>query len=195
MLNLILFGPPGAGKGTHSLQLVEKYELVHISTGDIFRSEISNKTELGMKAKSYMDNGQLVPDEIVLDMLFSVMNRVENAKGFVFDGFPRTIVQAEKFDEMLNARCMPVSLVISLDVNDEELVKRLVKRGLESGRSDDTEEVIRQRLDVYNKQTKPLLDYYHKKNLLRSVHGIGTIDDIFISVCEVVEKNIIHKTE
>lgn len=190
MLNLILFGPPGAGKGTHSLKLVEKFQLAHISTGDIFRSEITNKTELGLKAQSYMDKGQLVPDEIVLDMLFSVMDRYKNAKGFVFDGFPRTIVQAEKFDEMLNARSMPVSLVISLDVNDEELVKRLVKRGIESGRSDDTEEVIRQRLEVYNKQTKPLLDYYHKKNLLRSVHGIGTIDEIFESVCEIIEKNV-----
>ncbi len=190
MLNLILFGPPGAGKGTHSLKLVEKFQLAHISTGDIFRSEISNKTELGMKAKSFIDKGQLVPDEIVLDMLFSVMSRFENAKGFVFDGFPRTIIQSEKFDEMLNAHNMPVSLVISLDVSDEELVRRLVNRGLESGRSDDTEDVIRQRLEVYNKQTKPLLEYYHKKNLLRSVHGIGTIDEIFESVCEIIEKDV-----
>lgn len=188
MLNLILFGPPGAGKGTHSLKLVEKYELAHISTGDIFRSEISNKTPLGTKAKNFMDKGELVPDEIVLDMLFSVMDRFTNAKGFVFDGFPRTIVQAEKFDEMLNARSMPVSLVISLEVSDEELIRRLVKRGLESGRSDDTEEVIRQRLDVYNKQTKPLLDYYTKKKILRTMYGIGSIDDIFQDVCKVIGK-------
>jgi adenylate kinase len=190
MLNLILFGPPGAGKGTHSLKLVEKYELAHISTGDIFRSEICSKTELGMKAKCYIDKGALVPDDLVLNMLFSVMSRFENAKGFVFDGFPRTIVQAQKFNEMLNDRNMTVSLVISLEVNDEELIRRLVKRGLESGRSDDTEEVIRQRLEVYNKQTKPLLDYYHKKKLLRSIQGTGSIEEIFESVCEMIEKNV-----
>jgi adenylate kinase len=188
MLNLILFGPPGAGKGTHSLKLVEKYDLVHISTGDIFRSEVGNKTELGIKAKGYMDKGELVPDEIVLGMLFSVMDKLKGAKGFVFDGFPRTIMQAEKFDEMLASRSMPVTLVISLEVNDEELIRRLVKRGLESGRADDTEDVIRQRLNVYNNQTKPLLEYYSKKKLLRSIHGTGSIDDIFKSVCEEIEK-------
>jgi len=188
MLNLILFGPPGAGKGTHSLRLVEKYKLAHISTGDIFRSETSNKTELGLKAKSFMDKGALVPDEIVLGMLFSVMDRMENAKGFVFDGFPRTLVQAQKFEEMLNQRKTPISIVVSLEVNDEELIRRLVKRGLESGRSDDTEEVIRQRLEVYNKQTKPLLEFYKRHNLLHSVQGIGTIDDIFVDVCNVIEK-------
>jgi adenylate kinase len=190
MLNLILFGPPGAGKGTHSLRLVEKYHLVHISTGDIFRSEITNKTELGMKAKAFMDKGELVPDEVVLGMLFSVMGKYKDAKGFVFDGFPRTIVQAEKFDEMLESHSMPVSLVISLDVTDEELISRLVKRGLESGRADDTEEVIRQRLNVYNNQTKPLLDYYNSKKILRTVHGIGSIDHIFECVCELVDEGV-----
>ncbi len=187
MLNLIIFGPPGSGKGTHSIKLVEKYKLRHISTGDIFRSEIGNKTTLGMRAKSFMDKGELVPDEVVLDMLFSVMDRYSDAKGFVFDGFPRTIVQAEKFDEMLALRKMPVSLVISLDVNEDELINRLVKRGIESGRTDDTEEVIRQRLNVYNKQTKPLLNYYKKKKLLQSVHGIGRIDEIFEKICSVIE--------
>jgi len=186
MLNLILFGPPGAGKGTHSVKLVEKYNLVHISTGDIFRNEVGNKTELGMKAKSYMDKGELVPDEVVIGMLFSTMDRYKDANGFVFDGFPRTIVQAEKFDEMLASRSMSISHVVSLDVVDEELIKRLVKRGLESGRADDTEEVIRQRLTVYNKQTKPLLEYYSKKNMLKPVHGLGAIDDIFESICKVI---------
>jgi adenylate kinase len=190
MLNFILFGPPGAGKGTHSLKLVDKYNLVHISTGDIFRSETSNKTELGLKAKAYMDKGELVPDEVVIGMLFSVMDKYKDAKGFVFDGFPRTIVQAEKFDEMLESRAMPVTLVISLDVHDEELINRLVKRGLESGRTDDTEEVIRQRLNVYNNQTRPLLDYYSGKKILRTVHGIGSIDQIFESVCKLVEDNV-----
>jgi adenylate kinase len=190
MLNFILFGPPGAGKGTHSLKLVDKYNLVHISTGDIFRSEITNKTELGTRAKAYMDKGELVPDEVVIGMLFSVMDKYKDAKGFVFDGFPRTIVQAEKFDEMLESRAMPVSLVISLDVHDEELINRLVKRGLESGRTDDTEEVIRQRLSVYNNQTRPLLDYYNGKKILRTVHGIGSIEQIFESVCKLVEDNV-----
>jgi adenylate kinase len=190
MLNLILFGPPGAGKGTHSVTLVEKYNLVHISTGDIFRSEVCNKTELGMKAKSYMDKGELVPDEVVIGMLFSTIDKYKDAKGFVFDGFPRTIVQAEKFDEILASRSMPISLVISLDVVDEELIKRLVKRGLESGRTDDTEEVIRQRLNVYNNQTKPLLEYYNKKNILKSVYGLGTIDEIFENICKVIESKV-----
>jgi len=187
MFNLILFGPPGAGKGTHSIRLMDQYGLVHISTGDIFRAEITNKTELGTKAKAFMDKGELVPDEIVLGMLFSVMDRFNDAKGFVFDGFPRTIVQAEKFEEMLEVRKMPITLVISLDVDDEELIRRLVKRGLESGRTDDTEEIIRQRLNVYNKQTKPLLDFYTKKKLLHSIHGLGTIDDIFNNICKKID--------
>ena len=186
MLNLILFGPPGAGKGTHSVKLVEKYNLVHISTGDIFRIEVGNKTELGMKAKSFMDKGKLVPDEVVIGMLLSTMDRYKDAKGFVFDGFPRTIIQAEKFDEMLASRSMSISKVISLDVVDEELIKRLVKRGLDSGRADDTEEVIRQRLCVYNNQTKPLLEYYTKKNILNPVNGLGLIDDIFECICKVI---------
>jgi len=188
MLNLILFGPPGAGKGTHSIKIVEKYNLKHISTGDIFRYELGNKTELGLLAKSFMDKGQLVPDEVVIKMLFSVMDKSTDAKGFVFDGFPRTIVQAEKFDEMLEARNMPVSLVISLDVDDEELITRLVKRGIESGRADDTEEVIRQRLEVYNCQTKPLLAYYAQKKILSEVHGVGSIDMIFASVCKKIDE-------
>jgi len=188
MLNLIIFGPPGSGKGTHSIKLVEKYELRHISTGDIFRSEIDNKTPLGIKAKGFIDKGELVPDELVLDMLFSVMDRFSDAKGFVFDGFPRTIVQAEKFDEMLALRNMPVSLVISLDVDEEELINRLIKRGIESGRTDDTEDVIRQRFKVYDKQTKPLLNYYKKKKLLQTIHGVGKIDEIFERICTLIDK-------
>jgi adenylate kinase len=190
MLNLVLFGPPGSGKGTHSAKLVEKYELIHISTGDIFRSQIQNKTELGTKAKAYMEKGQLVPDEIVIDMLFSVMLQQKDAKGFVFDGFPRTLIQAEKFDEMLGINNIPIKLVISLEVNDDELIKRLVKRGIESGRADDTEEVIGKRLMVYNDQTKPLLDYYAKKKILKHVHGIGPIDDIFGDICSVIDNSI-----
>lgn len=190
MLNLVLFGPPGSGKGTHSAMLVEKYELVHLSTGDIFRSQIQNQTELGTKAKAFMDNGQLVPDEIVLDMLFSVMLSHKQAKGFVFDGFPRTLVQAEKFDEMLNANNIPVKVVVSLEVTHDEIIKRLVKRGIESGRTDDTVEVIEKRLQVYNDQTKPLLDYYNEKKILKHVYGIGPIDEIFGNICAVIDNSI-----
>ena len=190
MLNLIIFGPPGAGKGTHSVLLSEKYKLVHLSTGDIFRKEINNKTDLGLKVKSFIDKGKLVPDKLVLDVLFSFMGEHLDANGFVFDGFPRTIVQAEKLGRMLEDMKIPVSIVVSLDVNEEALITRLVKRGIESGRTDDTEEVIRQRLDVYNNQTKPLLDYYKKNNLLHTVYGVGSIDAIFEEICKVIEKNV-----
>ncbi|NTW32408.1 MAG: adenylate kinase [Bacteroidetes bacterium] len=190
MLNLILFGPPGAGKGTHSIKLSEKYKLVHLSTGDIFRSEIANKTNLGLEAKSFIDKGKLVPDEVVLNMLFSFMDKHLDENGFVFDGFPRTIVQADKFGKMLEDRKISVSTVVSLEVNEEELITRLVKRGLASGRTDDTEEVIRHRLEVYNEQTKPLLEYYNKKNLLHTVYGVGSVDTIFEEICNVIEKNV-----
>lgn len=189
-MNIVLFGPPGSGKGTHSIKLVERYNLVHLSTGDIFRSQIQNQTDLGLKAKEYMDHGHLVPDEIVIDMLFSVMHQNKDAKGFVFDGFPRTIVQAEKFDEMLNANGTPLNYVISLEVNDQELIKRLVKRGLESGRSDDTEEVIVKRLEVYNLQTRPLLEYYNNKKLVKEIHGIGTVEEIFTTIISFLDKSI-----
>jgi len=193
MLNLVLFGPPGAGKGTHSVKLIEKYNLKHISTGDIFRYEINNKTELGIKANGFIAQGLLVPDEVVLEMLFNEMDKYNDVKGFVFDGFPRTIVQAEKFDEMLQFRKMPVSLVISLEVNEEELIKRLIKRGIETGRTDDTEEVIRKRFEVYNKQTKPLLEYYRKQKILHSVYGIGGIQTIFENICKEIESEINKK--
>jgi adenylate kinase len=137
-----------------------------------------------------MDKGQLVPDEVVIDMLFSVMLQHKESKGFVFDGFPRTLIQAEKFDEMLELNNIPIKMVISLEVNDDELIKRLVKRGIESGRADDTEEVIAKRLLVYNDQTKPLLDYYAKKKILKHVHGIGPIDDIFGDICSVIDSSI-----
>lgn len=187
-MNLVLFGPPGSGKGTHSIKLVEKYQLVHLSTGDILRNQIQNQTELGQKAKSFMDQGHLVPDELVIDMLFSVMDNHKEAKGFVFDGFPRTLIQAEKFDEMLIAKGNPVNLVVSIEVTDEELIKRLVKRGVESGRADDSEEIIAKRLQVYNNQTRPLLDYYSRKNIIKHIHGIGPVEEIFNAICRLIDE-------
>ncbi len=190
MLNLVMFGPPGSGKGTHSVKLSQKYQLVHLSTGDIFRSEIANKTELGLEAKKFMDKGALVPDDLVIKLLLSTLEKNKTAKGFIFDGFPRTIVQAQKLDQELNNKGIPINLVISLEVNDEEIITRLVKRGIESGRSDDNEEIIRQRLEVYNKQTSPLLEYYTKQNKLNGIDGIGLIDHIFDNICTVIDKNL-----
>jgi adenylate kinase len=190
MLNLIMFGPPGSGKGTHSIKLAEKYQLIHLSTGDIFRSEIANKSSLGMEAKQFMDKGALVPDDLVIKLLLSTLEKHKTAKGFIFDGFPRTIVQAQKLDEQLNKKEIPIKLVISLEVDDNEIIARLVKRGLDSGRSDDTEEVIRQRLEVYNKQTAPLLDFYTKQKKLKSINGVGLIDNIFTSISKIIDNNI-----
>ncbi len=189
-MNIVIFGPPGSGKGTHSIKLVERYNLMHLSTGDIFRNQIQNQTDLGKRAKAYMELGQLVPDELVIDMLFSEMLLHKNAKGFVFDGFPRTIVQAEKFDEMLQEKGMPVKLVISLEVTEEELITRLVKRGIESGRVDDSEEVIVKRLEVYKEQTSPLLDYYSRKNIVKHIHGIGSVEEIFNAICRQIDESL-----
>ena len=190
MLNIVIFGPPGAGKGTHSIRITEKYKMMHISTGDIFREKISKQTPLGMEAKTYMDQGQLVPDELVVKVLVSVVQRNPDVNGFVFDGFPRTINQAEKLDETLKEKNIPLDLVLSLEVEYEELINRLVKRGLDSGRSDDNFEIINQRIEVYEKQTQPLLEYYKKQNKIESVHGIGSIDDIFADICKVIDKHI-----
>ncbi|OIO99836.1 MAG: adenylate kinase [Bacteroidetes bacterium CG2_30_32_10] len=188
MLNIILFGPPGSGKGTHSIKLAEKMQLYHLSTGDIFRSEISNKTLLGIEAKQYIDKGALVPDDLVIKVLLSTLEKQEKAKGFIFDGFPRTLIQAQKLDEELNKKGIPIKLIISLEVNNKEIITRLVKRGLESGRSDDNEEIIKQRLAFYNKQTAPLLEYYSKQNKLYTIHGVGLIEEIFVDICKTINQ-------
>ncbi len=187
MLNLVIFGPPGSGKGTHSVKLAEKYHLHHLSTGDIFRSEIANQSTLGVEAKKYIDKGKLVPDDLVIKVLLSVLDRQKTARGFIFDGFPRTIVQAQKLDEELGKKGIPIDIVISLEVTDEEIITRLVKRGLDSGRTDDNEEVIRQRLEVYNKQTAPLLEYYTAQRKLTGVDGIGLIENIFTNICQIID--------
>jgi adenylate kinase len=188
MLNLVLFGPPGAGKGTQALKLAEKYKLMHVSTGDILRSEIAQLTPLGVRVRSIMDRGELVSDEVLIEILQSVIDKHTEVKGFIFDGFPRTIPQAEALNEMLKRRGERIAGVISLGVDDEELIRRLLNRAIEIGRSDDTEEVIRKRLQVYILQTKPLIEYYRTAGLLKEIHGIGPVPEIHGNLCTVVDQ-------
>lgn len=187
MFNLILFGPPGSGKGTQSVRIAEKYNLVHISTGDIFRREIRNKSALGLKVHSIIERGELVPDDLLVDILRSALQQAGNPRGFVFDGFPRTIRQAEDLDKLLNETGKTVFLVLSLDVDEEEVVTRLLKRAQLEGRKDDTEEVIRNRMKVYHSQTHPLMEYYNKQAKFKSLTGVGSIDDIFRDICKVID--------
>ena len=186
MFNLILFGPPGAGKGTQAIKIAEKHGWVHISTGDILRAEVSQGTPLGIKVKGVMEVGILVSDELLIEIMESVFRKNNTAGGFVLDGFPRTLNQAKELDQMLVKLGTKVSLVLSLDVDEEELVKRLLKRAQEQGRKDDTEEVIKNRLVQYHQHTKPLIDYYKEKRLLKNVMGVGSIDNIFASLCKSI---------
>ncbi len=180
MLNLVLFGPPGAGKGTQSEKLINKYGLIHLSTGDILRSEIARGTDLGRKAKEVMDRGELVSDDIVIGMIESKLDENPHAKGFIFDGFPRTAAQAVALDDLLQKKGTGISGMLALEVDDEELVKRLLLRGKDSGRPDDRDEdVIRRRIQEYNNKTLPLKNYYNEQGKFHSIHGIGTIDEIF----------------
>ena len=188
MLNIVLFGPPGAGKGTQSVKLTEKYQLVHLSTGDIFRANIKGGTELGNLAKSYMDRGQLVPDEVTIRMLESEVNKHADAKGFIFDGFPRTHAQAEALDKFLESKNTSIAIMLALEVEEDELRKRLLLRGKDSGRPDDVDPaVIQKRIDVYNNETAPVQQYYSAINKYRGVNGIGTIEDIFNDLCIAID--------
>lgn len=187
MFNLILFGPPGSGKGTQSVRIAEKYHLVHISTGDIFRREIKAQSPLGIKVQGIIEKGELVPDELLVDILRSALQKAVNPAGFVFDGFPRTIRQAEDLDKLLAETGEKVSQVLALDVDEEEIVTRLLKRAQAEGRKDDTEEVIRNRMKVYHTQTHPLMDYYRRQGKFQSIHGVGSIDDIFNTICGAIE--------
>jgi adenylate kinase len=188
MFNLILFGPPGSGKGTQSEKIVEKFGLIHLSTGNLLRQEIADQTGLGLAAKSFMDKGQLVPDEVVIGMIDSCIEKHADAKGFLFDGFPRTAAQAEALDKLLSLKKTAINKVVALEVDEEELTKRLVKRGETSGRSDDTnEEVIRKRFAVYRSETEPVAEHYKSQGKFEAVKGIGTIDEIFETISSCIE--------
>lgn len=191
MINLILFGPPGSGKGTQAAKLVEKYGLLHISTGDLFRYEMGNNTPLGLKAKEYMNQGQLVPDEITIAMLKNKVLSSPDAKGFIFDGFPRTIAQSEALDVLLDELNQPISTLISLEVAEEEIVERLLNRGKTSGRADDNDEdVIRKRISVYLQETTPVYDYYAQFGKSVSINGSGSIEEIFHNLCTEIDRHL-----
>ncbi len=188
MFNLILFGPPGSGKGTQSEKLIAKYGLKHLSTGDLLRSEIAGQTPLGLEAKKLMDKGQLVPDEVVIGMISSALEANPQAKGFLFDGFPRTVAQAEALDKLLKLKGTQIHAMISMLVSEEELVKRLLNRGKTSGRSDDTnEEIIRARIVEYRTKTSVVADYYKQFDKLAEIEGEGSIDEIFESLQREIE--------
>jgi len=191
MFNLILFGPPGSGKGTQSDKLVAKYGLIHLSTGNLLREEIAQKTPLGLEARSFMDKGQLVPDEVVIGMIDSSLEHHKNATGFLFDGFPRTVAQSQALDKLLELKKTSITVVLALEVGEEELVKRLLNRGKTSGRSDDTnEEVIRKRFAVYMNETSPVAEHYKKARKFQSIKGEGSVEEIFSFLCEAIDKKM-----
>ena len=187
MLNIVLFGPPGSGKGTQAEKIIARYKLEHISTGDLLRQEVADQTELGMKAKAIMDKGELVSDEIVIGMIRKKLEEKQDGPGFIFDGFPRTVAQARELRKVLTDLDERVSMMISLTVPEEELVKRLLKRGQETGRSDDNEETIKNRIEVYQNQTIPVAYYYEKMHKHTPVNGVGSVEDIFKRIVEVID--------
>lgn len=191
MFNLVLFGPPGSGKGTQSANIVKSYNLEHVSTGDLLRDEVSRHTPLGTEAKKYMDQGMLVPDEVVIGMISSKIDDMPDARGFVFDGFPRTRAQAEALDKLLEFKNTKIHLVLALDVSEPELVKRLLGRGETSGRSDDNEEVIAKRIKEYHAKTQPVATYYNTQGKLETVTGIHTIDDTFRMLSKHINKYLL----
>lgn len=188
MKNIVIFGAPGSGKGTQSNLMIEKYGFEHISTGDVLRNEIKNGTDLGQTARKYIDQGQLIPDGLMVDILANVYDSFgDGHKGVIFDGFPRTIPQADALKKMLGERGHDITAMIELDVPDEVLLERLVKRGKESGRSDDNEETIKKRLQVYYSQTSPLIDWYKNEGIHHHVNGYGELEAVFADICAVVD--------
>ena len=189
MLNIVLFGPPGAGKGTQAEKLITKYHLAHLSTGDIFRANIKGETELGLLAKSYMDGGNLVPDEVTIKMLEAEVSKNPEATGFIFDGFPRTTPQAEALATFLKGKGTEITMMLALEVAEEELIKRLLSRGKESGRADDQDEnIIANRIKVYNEQTAVVADFYNTQNKFHNINGVGSIDEIFNRLCATIDE-------
>lgn len=188
MLNIVLFGPPGAGKGTQSEKIIAKYHLTHIATGDLFRKHLGEGTELGLLAKKYMNEGNLVPDEVVIGMVADKIKETPDAKGFIFDGFPRTSPQAEALDKLLAGINAPIKGMIALEVPDDELRVRIKERGKTSGRADDQDDAkINTRIQVYHNETSPVADYFKKKNMYHGVYGIGEIETIFQNICKEID--------
>ena len=191
MLNLVLFGPPGAGKGTQSERLIQKYHLVHLSTGDLLRSQIAAGTELGLRAKQLMDQGLLVSDEVVIGMIENKLRENQYEPGFIFDGFPRTVMQAKALDQLLMIYQAPITAMVALVVPDQELIRRLLKRGETSGRPDDRDEATaRRRVSVYNSETMPVADYYNQQEKFTAIDGVGSIDAIFGQICQKIEASV-----
>ena len=188
MKNIVIFGAPGSGKGTQSDLMIEHYGLEHISTGDVLRNEIKKGTELGKTAQSYIDKGNLIPDDLMVSILAKVYDEFGRGhKGVIFDGFPRTIPQAEALKKMLDERGDKVAAMIELDVPEDELMKRLILRGQQSGRADDNEETIKKRLVVYHSQTQPLIEWYKQEGLHHHIDGLGTLERIFADICNVID--------
>jgi adenylate kinase len=189
MLNFLIFGPPGSGKGTQSVKLAEKFNLVHLSTGDMLRAEIAAGTELGKKMSTIMSKGELVPDEVVIEMIAARIDKTKGSSGFLFDGFPRTVAQTIELEKMLNDRSMKINCLLVLDVDHDELVRRLILRAEQSGRPDDKDPaVIENRIDVYRSKTEPIINYCREKGLYKPVNGVGSIDDIFVRLSDQMKK-------
>lgn len=187
MLNIVIFGPPGSGKGTQSANIVEKYQLVHLSTGDLLREEMAKNSPLGIEVRKFIDKGLLVPDEIIIRELYEKASEHLDGQGMIFDGFPRTLVQAEMLDQMLNERGIPVNLVLSVEVEEEELFNRMMGRAQDSGRSDDQADVIRHRIEVYKNQTLPLIDYYRKQGKIAAINGMSPVPVVFQRITRAID--------